>query len=88
MLLPSETRCGLSNFNVISLLPFSAKQNGRVGLYYLGTWPSEKGSVGPSKAPSSAYATPAGFIEVTPENENTPVSEHFKPWDGIAADGC
>ena len=36
----------VANFNVITMLPFSAKKNGRVGLYYVGTWPSEKGAVG------------------------------------------
>ena len=42
----------VANFNLISMLPFSAKKNGRVGLYYIGNWPSEKGKVGPSKAPA------------------------------------
>jgi hypothetical protein len=65
----------VANFNVISLLPFNVKQNGRVGLYYVGTWPSERGKVGSAKAPSWTYANPAGFIEVTPQNADTPVSE-------------
>ena len=73
-------------FNVITMLPFSAKQNGRIGGYYLGTWPSEHGKVGPTKAPPGAYGNPAGFIEVTPENANTPVSEHFKLGDFVTHD--
>jgi uncharacterized protein YcbK (DUF882 family) len=76
----------VANFNVIAMLPFSAKQNGRVGLYYLGTWPSEKGTVGSSKAPARSYANPAGFIEVTPQNADTPVSEHFKLRDFLTHD--
>jgi hypothetical protein len=28
--------------------------------------------------PGPRYANPQGFIEVTPENQNTPVSEHFR----------
>jgi hypothetical protein len=71
----------IADFNVITLLPFSAKQNGRVGTYFIGSWPSEKGAKGPAKAPAASYANPAGFIEVTQANRNTPVSEHFKLGD-------
>jgi hypothetical protein len=76
----------ISNFNVIAMLPFSAKKNGRVGLYYVGNWPSEAGAVGPAKAPKNAYATPQGFIEVTPQNAGTPVSEHFVLRDFLTHD--
>jgi hypothetical protein len=76
----------VANFNVITMLPFSAKQNGKVGLYYVGNWPSEARKVGPSKAPASAYANPAGFIEVTPQNADTPVSDHFKLRDFLTHD--
>lgn len=76
----------VSNFNVITLIPFSSKQNGKVGLYYVGNWPSERGPVGPSKAPVGAYANPAGFIEVTPQNADTPLSEHFKLRDFLTHD--
>ena len=77
----------VSDFNVITMLPFSAKKNGRVGLYYVGNWPSEGGKrVGPGKAPVSAYAPPAGFIEVTQQNADTPVSEHFKLRDFLTHD--
>jgi hypothetical protein len=67
----------VSNFNVITMLPFSAKQNGKVGLYFVGNWPSEHGVQGPAKAPAGAYANPQGFIEVTQANADTRVSEHF-----------
>ena len=76
----------VANFNVITMLPFSAKQNGRVGLYYVGTWPTERGGAGPSKAPGGAYAPPPGFIEVTPENAGTRVSEHFTLGDFLTHD--
>ena len=72
----------MSNFNVITLVPFSEKQNGKIGLYYLGTWPFEKG--GKPKTP--AYANPTGFIEVTPQNEDTQVSEHFRLRDFLTKD--
>lgn len=76
----------VSNFNVISLTPFSEKKNGRVGLYFIGNWPSERGPVGPKAAPPGAYANPAGFIEVTLANKDTRVSEHFKLADFLTKD--
>jgi uncharacterized protein YcbK (DUF882 family) len=76
----------IADFNVIPMLPFSAKKNGRVGLYFIGNWPSEHGAVGPGKAPAGAYANPTGFIEVTPENKDARVSEHFKLGDFLTHD--
>jgi len=76
----------VATFNVITLLPFGAKRNGRIGLYYVGSWPSEHGKVGSPRAPSSTYANPAGFIEVTPQNAATRVSEHFTLRDFLTHD--
>ena len=76
----------ITSFNVITELPFTAKKNGRIGLYFIGNWPNERGASGPSKAPTGAYANPVGFIEVTPENADTPVSEHFKLRDFLTHD--
>lgn len=56
----------------IPLVPFSAKVNGRIGPYRLGEWPSEKREIS-----NPIYANPKGFVEVTPENRTTRVSEHF-----------
>jgi hypothetical protein len=76
----------VSNFNIITLLPFGEKKNGKVGLYFVGSWPGEHGATGPAKAPAGAYANPAGFIEVTQQNADTPVSEHFKLRDFLTHD--
>jgi hypothetical protein len=67
----------VTNFNYISLRPFSDKKSGRIGSYVIGTWPGESGR----RLPGPRYANPQGFIEVTPENQNTPLSEHFKVRD-------
>ena len=67
----------MGSFNLFTLVPVAEKKQGKIGLYYLGTWPFEKGG----KPKSPAYATPSGFIEVTPENQNTRVSEHFQLHD-------
>jgi hypothetical protein len=57
---------------LVVLTPFSAKVNGRIGSYRMGEWPFER------RAPRDpAYANPEGFVEVTPENFRTSVSEHF-----------
>jgi len=45
----------------------------RLGLYYIGNWPTAK-----KGRPGVNYDAPAGFIEVTREMQNTPLSDHFK----------
>lgn len=67
----------VGDFSVITMLPFEAKKSGRIGTYLIGSWPAERGAVGPKKAPSDRYGNPSGFIEVTLENRDTPVSDHF-----------
>lgn len=76
----------IQNFAQITLTPFTAKQRGRVGLYYIGNWPGERGARGPSKAPSDRYANPRGFIQVTQDNRDTKVSEHFRLADFLTHD--
>jgi hypothetical protein len=58
--------------SLLVMKPFSAKVDGRIGSYRMGNWPYE------GRTPRSPnYATPKGFIEVTPDNFGTRVSEHF-----------
>jgi len=64
----------IKDLSVVTLVPFDEKKAGKIGLYYLGSWPFEKGGV--PKTP--AYANPSGFIMVTEENQNTMVSAHFR----------
>ena len=63
---------GQQSFACIVLTPFTAKVNGWIGRYRMGTWPFEI-----REAKSPAYEDPPGFVEVTPENRGTRVSEHF-----------
>ena len=65
----------VADFSLITLRPFSDKRRGRIGLYFIGSWPGERGRAG---ARGAQYANPEGFIEVTPENQDTRVSEHFR----------
>jgi len=60
-------------FSFLSQRPFSSKVNGRIGQYVIGFWPGERGRV-----TSGAYQNPRGFIEVTQENQDLLVSEHFR----------
>ncbi|HVE78948.1 MAG TPA: hypothetical protein VNA89_08810 [Gemmatimonadaceae bacterium] len=71
----------VTDLNVIALTPFSEKRRGRIGLYYIGSWPGERG-----RARRSGYANPSGFIEVTPANQDTYVSEHFRLRDFLTKD--
>jgi hypothetical protein len=61
----------VADFSVITLTPISERRRGRIGLYYIGTWPTERGRR------RTGYVTPSGFIEVTQETQDTPVSDHF-----------
>ena len=87
-LTPADTiRRGVSGklkgplFSYLTSRPFNAKVNGRIGQYLIGFWPGERGRV-----TKVAYQNPGGFIEVTQENENTPVSDHFRLRDFITHD--
>lgn len=61
-------------FYVVSLLPYGEKEGKRLNGYFVGNWPSGR------------YAPPAGFIQVTPENEATPVSQSFRLEDFLTHD--
>ena len=77
--LRDSTRSSL--FTFIALRPFSDKVKGRVGGYRMGYWPFERRTVR-----SEAYAGLDGFIEVTAENQDTQVSEHFRLRDFLTKD--
>jgi uncharacterized protein YcbK (DUF882 family) len=62
----------ITDFSVITLKPASEKRGGRIGLYYIGNWPAERTSGG------VRYKPPRGFIEVTKEQQNTLLSDHFR----------
>lgn len=65
-------------YSLISLLPFSAKQGSRIGTYHIGFWPGERRG--------ALDERPAGFVEVTVENQDTHVSEHFRLRDFLTHD--
>jgi hypothetical protein len=74
----------VTDFRLVTLRPSSDRARGRIGLYYVGNWPSERSA--PAKAPPGKYAPPSGFIEVTPANAGTFVSDHFRLRDFLTHD--
>ena len=68
-------------FALITMVPFTYKAKGRLGDYRVGWWPAER-----RRARSATYENPDGFIRVTPDNEDTPVSEHFRLRDFLTHD--
>ena len=70
-----------SAFSFITLVPFASKSGARLGTYNVGFWPGER-----RRNVSDAYANPDGFITVTPENQDTYISEHFRLRDFLTKD--
>lgn len=64
-------------FHLVTMRPFSDKVRGRIGAYRIGTFPSERRKDG---------SNPSGFLEITKDNKDTPVSEHFKLGDFLTKD--
>ena len=73
----SGTNTGVET--VFTMRSFGQKVRAWLNGYRLGYWPQEKG-----RLRSEAYRNPDGFIEVTPENEDTRVSEHFRLRDFVS----
>jgi hypothetical protein len=67
-------------FSFLTHRPFSDKVNGRIGQYLIGFWPGEK------RRTTVAYQNPQRFYEVTAENQNTYISEHFRLRDFLTHD--
>ncbi len=71
----------VTDLNVITLRPFEEKNSGRIGRYLIGSWPGEK-----RRGLRNSYANPSGFIEVTLDNQDTYVSQHFRLRDFLTKD--
>lgn len=73
---------GGAPFAFITMRPFADKIGGRIGSYRIGFWPGERGRA----VRSEKYGNPEGFIQVTPDNKDTPISEHFRLADFLTHD--
>ena len=77
----SGTQLRIASLRILPIVPFSFKVAGRMGLYRMGFWPGEKHT-----ARGVSYDNPLGFVEVTPGNQDLPVSEHFRLGDFVTKD--
>jgi hypothetical protein len=83
MLLEPRTllmNAGGEPFALFMIRPFGHKRNEMVGPYRLGLWPAERWMM------ADNYLNPDGFVEVTPSNVDTPLSEHFRLSDFLTRD--
>ncbi|MFN8575058.1 MAG: hypothetical protein U0132_23600 [Gemmatimonadaceae bacterium] len=69
-----------ADFSFITLLPWGRKLGDQINGYNVGWWPAER------RAMPTNYDNPIGFVEVTPENVNTQLSEHFRLRDFVTHD--
>ncbi len=79
--LQSSMEQRIAALTVLPMVPFGDKVRGHVGLYRMGYWPGEKRT-----AHSEAYVNPLGFLQITPENQDLYVSEHFRLRDFLTKD--
>jgi uncharacterized protein YcbK (DUF882 family) len=71
----------VKDLSLVTLVPFAALKDGRIGDYEMGAWPSP-----PGRAAASAYEAPKGFVEVTKKNESLRLSKHFELKDFLTRD--
>ncbi len=75
----------VADLDVVTLKPLSERRGGRIGGYFIGRWPTE-GRAASGAAARGDYAPPKGLIEVTPQNQDTRISEHFRLRDFLTHD--
>lgn len=77
---PLERTPSGAQFSFITLIPWDKKTGDRINGYSVGWWPAEH------RLMPTNYDNPIGFVEVTPENVNTQLSEHFRLRDFVTHD--
>jgi uncharacterized protein YcbK (DUF882 family) len=75
----SRSHAAMGFQTVFTMRSFGQKVRASLNGYKLGYWPAEKGRIR-----SEAYRNPDGFVEVTRENQDTRVSEHFRLRDFVS----
>ncbi len=69
---PVREASGTPGFHFVTMRPFADKVSGRIGGYRIGAWSAEGSTA------KRTGSLPSGFIEVTKDNQDTYVSEHFQ----------
>jgi hypothetical protein len=65
----------IPDLNVITTVPLTEARGGRIRGYRIGEWAVPRGLAAHQR---QAYAVPRSMIEVTPQNMNLQVSQHFR----------
>jgi uncharacterized protein YcbK (DUF882 family) len=79
VLVRGEARQVLSDIAVAVLVPFEAKEDGRINGYKIGTYLAER--------LGARYQRPEGFLEVRPEDLGLQLTRHFRVADFVTRDG-
>ncbi len=70
-----------SDVSLATVVPFETKNGRFVNGYRVGFWPEEKG-----RLRNGMYLNPDGFVQVTREQADMPLSEHFRIRDFLTHD--
>ena len=80
--LNAPLKAAATDFSLITPRSATDVKRGKLGLYYIGTWPSAR----KTKGGAVTYAPPSGFVEVTQDNADTHLSQHFRLRDFLTHD--
>lgn len=80
--LNAPLKAATMDFSLITPRSATDVKRGRLGLYYIGSWPRAR----KTKGGAVAYEPPSGFVEVTPSNADTRLSAHFRLRDFLTHD--
>ncbi|MGH7475685.1 MAG: hypothetical protein ACRELD_05300 [Longimicrobiales bacterium] len=69
----------LADFNILTMVPASTLQGGRIGDYLIGRWPAR--GERPARFRTAHYDAPSGLIRVDEDEIDLQVSEHFRLGD-------
>ena len=77
----------VADLHVITVRPLEERRAGRMGLYFIGRWPTEgRRAPAAGAAARGDYSAPRGLIEVTRANQDTPLSDHLRLRDFLTHD--
>ena len=79
VLVRGEARQVLDDITLAVLVPFEAKEDGRINGYRIGTYLAER--------LGKRYRRPEGFLEVRPEDLELQLTRHFRVADFVTRDG-
>jgi uncharacterized protein YcbK (DUF882 family) len=70
----------VEELTLVTQVPSTQTRNGRLNGYHIGTYPA------PAQGRTGLHAPPTGYIEVTPQNRDLPISKHFRLGEFLTKD--